>query len=384
MFVKSFLIAALGVAGVNAHMKMAFPVPYGKDTLDNSPLKSQGEDFPCKLRGNTYTVSTENMMEIGVNQTLQLLGQATHGGGSCQISLTEDRAPTKDTVWKVIKSFHGGCPTKQSGNLGGDANAMDPDTWKFAIPEDIAPGKYTLAWTWFNRIGNREMYMNCAPVTVTGGSSKRDVAPVQKRTANYPPMFVANVNGCTTQEGVDIRFPQPGPNVETWKEDPKLAPEGVPACSGVPKFGGAGDTTASGSSAGSGSGSSGSGAGTGSSSGSGSGSGAQPVSSTIGGGAPTGSPSQTGAPVPVSTAAPNQTTVLSVPQPGLPSTSSVAPLPSSTSEPNSQAALSGPCNNEGSWNCIAGTAFQRCASGQWTPRSRWRQVLGVPPVRART
>lgn len=28
--------------------------------------------------------------------------------------------------------------------------------------------------------------------------------------------------------------------------------------------------------------------------------------------------------------------------------------------------LTGPCTNEGLYNCIGGTAFQRCASGQWS------------------
>jgi hypothetical protein len=34
------------------------------------------------------------------------------------------------------------------------------------------------------------------------------------------PMFVANVNGCTTKESVDIRFPQAGDNVE-YKGQPR-------------------------------------------------------------------------------------------------------------------------------------------------------------------
>ncbi|KKZ68512.1 hypothetical protein EMCG_05847 [[Emmonsia] crescens] len=28
--------------------------------------------------------------------------------------------------------------------------------------------------------------------------------------------------------------------------------------------------------------------------------------------------------------------------------------------------MSGACSKEGEWNCIGGTQFQRCASGQWT------------------
>jgi hypothetical protein len=37
---------------------------------------------------------------------------------------------------------------------------------------------------------------------------------VMPEPPKVPPMFVANVNGCTTKESVDIRFPQAGDNVE--------------------------------------------------------------------------------------------------------------------------------------------------------------------------
>jgi hypothetical protein len=30
-------------------------------------------------------------------------------------------------------------------------------------------------------------------------------------------------------------------------------------------------------------------------------------------------------------------------------------------------ALTGPCTQEGLWNCLGSIAFQRCASGQWSP-----------------
>jgi hypothetical protein len=295
-------------------------------------------------------VTTENIMESGSRQQLHLQGQATHGGGSCQISLTEDRAPSKSTTWKVIQSIEGGCPANVDGNMGGDASAADPTYFNFTIPEDFAAGKYTLAWTWFNRIGNREMYMNCAPVTITKSAAKRspEIPVVEKRTANYPPMFVANINGCTTKEGIDIRFPQPGTAVQYNGQAANLAAEGEAACSGTPKFGGDGDT-ASGSSSSSSSGSSGSGS--------------EPSSSTVAGSAPTETQSQASAPAPTSTSAPAETTMPSIPQPVV---SATAPASPSSSSSSSSDALTGSCSPEGSWNCIAGTSFQRCANGQWT------------------
>lgn len=261
MLAKCMLVALLGSAA-SAHVLMSEPVPYSKDSLNNSPLAADGSDFPCKLRSDTYTVSKMNEMIIGESNKLSFEGSATHGGGSCQISLTEDLKPTRTSTWKVIKSIEGGCPANVEGNLSGN----DETSFNFTIPEGIDNGKYTLAWTWFNRIGNREMYMNCAPINVKGGPTKRDsdVETVEKRSTNYPPMFVANINGCTTKESVDIRFPQPGEEVERDGQESNLAPEGQSACSGTASFAGDG-TTGSGSSS-SGSGSEGSSSGSSSSS----------------------------------------------------------------------------------------------------------------------
>lgn len=338
MFTKSIIAAVLGASMANAHMIMSNPVPYSKDSLNNSPLAADGSDFPCKLRDNTFDVTKENIIAQGGSQELTFEGSAVHGGGSCQISLTTDRQPTKNSEWKVIKSFEGGCPANAEGNLPGNDNSK----FSFDMPEDIEAGKYTLAWTWFNRIGNREMYMNCAPVTVTSGSKKRtpdEIKIIEKRSSNYPPMFVANVNGCTTKEGVDIRFPQPGDNVQYLGEKANLAAEGSEACSGTPSFGGSGSS--------------------GSGSGSGSGSSAEPTS------APTSSAAPDPAPAPTQTSAPV------IPQP-IPSSTQPAPAPSASSGGSSGTSsgagtLSGPCSPEGQWNCIGGSSFQRCAGGQWTP-----------------
>jgi hypothetical protein len=357
MFVTSKVIAALmGASMVNAHMIMSSPTPYSKDTLNNSPLAADGSDFPCKLRDNAFEApETETVIAIGESHPLTFVGSATHGGGSCQISLTTDLKPTKSSEWKVIKSFEGGCPANVDGNMSGGPETPDPYTFDFKIPEGIEAGKYTLAWTWFNRIGNREMYMNCAPITVSGGSSKRSPAELEKRSSSFPPMFVANVNGCTTKESVDIRFPQPGDNVEYKGQPGNLAAEGSEACTGTPTFGGSGITVSAGSSSGSDSGSS--------SSGSSSGSSSAPAESAS-------------AAVSVSIAPVPESTPSSAPEPEPVSSTAPAPAPATTSSSSGSesgsdsgsvsGALTGSCSTEGQWNCISGTAFQRCASGTWS------------------
>ncbi|MCJ1354084.1 MAG: hypothetical protein MMC33_004071 [Icmadophila ericetorum] len=208
-----FAVGAALLTTTNAHMTLKSPVPYGLSTLNNSPLNGDGSDFPCKQRTGVYDAEgANNVMPIGVNQTLSFTGSAVHGGGSCQVSLTTDLAPTPQTQWQVIYSIIGGCPSNVPGNLPDDANGDGASVFQFSVPEGITPGKYTLAWTWFNKIGNREIYMNCAPVTVTSGSSKRDVAEVGfSKRSTFPPMYLANMgNECTTQDSTDLIFPDPG------------------------------------------------------------------------------------------------------------------------------------------------------------------------------
>lgn len=191
---------------------MQKPVPYGVDTLNNSPL---GADYPCKQRTGTYEISEMNDIVAGTDQALTFSGTAVHGGGSCQISISKDKEPTAQSQFKVIHSIIGGCPGVDGG----------PSEFTFQVPKEFPNGEYALAWTWFNKIGNREMYMNCAPITVTGGSDDDSFFD------SLPDMFVANIpdSECTTPEGKDIVFPQGGDSVET-APDATLETSLPPAC----------------------------------------------------------------------------------------------------------------------------------------------------------
>ncbi|KAJ5708172.1 CAZyme family AA11 [Penicillium malachiteum] len=164
------------------------PEPYSSKILNNSPLANNGSDFPCKLGENAFVAPTkETVYEVGVSSTMRFKGSTTHGGGSCQLSLTGDLAPSKQSIWKVIKSFEGGCPVNVEGGLSGGGDADNDIQLDFAIPEKIHSGKYTLAWTWFNRIGDREMYMNCAPITVDNPSSPVFNQSIQNQAHHFHP-----------------------------------------------------------------------------------------------------------------------------------------------------------------------------------------------------
>lgn len=368
---SSLAAAALLAASVaNGHMIMRDPVPYSNNTLNNSPLAADGSDFPCKQRPDMWNIVKMNEMPIGVPQKLDFYGSATHGGGSCQISLTTDLHPTKDSKWMVIHSIEGGCPANVPGNLDGGPMSTGASTFEFTIPEGISPGEYTLAWTWFNRIGNREMYMNCAPVNVTAGSgsssNKRDATEEKQSTSlskrtDFPDLFVANINGCMTKEGVDIRFPDPGPSVEYAGNPSNLQPVGQPACTGGPGPGPSGSAPAGTSPAAT------SPAAT---------SPAATSSTAASSSTPILSVSVSAGIQPTVTAAPGvfATSASSIAAPSAASSSaspntlssSSAASPSASGSPSSSGALSGPCSPDGQWNCIGGNSFQRCASGVWS------------------
>lgn len=66
--------------------------------------------------------------------------------------------------------------------------------------------------------------MNCAAITIgSGAKTKRDQVPFNSR----PFLFAANIgNGCITFEGMDLEFPDPGPDITRSTLGDTIAPEG--------------------------------------------------------------------------------------------------------------------------------------------------------------
>jgi hypothetical protein len=204
-------LSALSTAGLAAaHMNMISPPPLrhksnpnsDSSTIDYSytaPLNASGANFPCKgyLRdAGTPEGKAVDSWTPGRRQKIIITGGANHNGGSCQASFSFDNGKT----WKVVHSWIGNCPVAGTSDLD------------FTIPSDTPAGDAIFAWSWFNQIGNREMYMNCAVVNIKGAGKKKRGSTVSIQSR--PDMFVANVgNGCGTTEGTDVMFPDPGPDV---------------------------------------------------------------------------------------------------------------------------------------------------------------------------
>ncbi|KKA29038.1 hypothetical protein TD95_002188 [Thielaviopsis punctulata] len=369
-FFKSF-VASLAVASTaSAHMVITKPVPINAINLNNSPLSGKGTDFPCKFvsGGYSYTAdSPENEYDIGSDDNeLAFMGSAVHGGGSCQISLTYDRPPTKDSVWKVLTSIEGGCPARNTaGNFAANsASFIDPYTYNFTIPSGLEAGKYTLAWTWFNKIGNREMYMNCALVTLNGSGGSKSTYDA------LPDMMVGNIgNGCSTKDDTDVVFPDPGENLQ------KLNGATTAFASPIGKCTATGAVSAAATAATSVAATSAAAITT-----------AASTTSAPYGGVfyPTSGDSSSAATSTPVTVTPISQGAAAVSQaPAAAATSATSGSSSSsnssgssgTSSTSSTSSSSGSgsgytagtaCSDEGAWNCISGSSFQRCASGTWS------------------
>lgn len=225
IFLLALLLGALGLANMaSAHGIMIEPYPYNYVTeplYQNWPLSA---DLPFPCQGRTQHIEKDRaILTAGTNQTVKFWVSAVHGGGSCQFSIAYGYPPPANvSEWKTLYTIIGGCPAEAAGNLptvetdangrangpqcGNDTGAECVRQFSIPLPAGLANGDATFAWTWLNKIGNREYYMSCSPVTITGGTDDRDFIDT------LPPVFQANIPGqCTTgASGSVVNIPNPG------------------------------------------------------------------------------------------------------------------------------------------------------------------------------
>ncbi|KAI5196235.1 hypothetical protein E4T39_07861 [Aureobasidium subglaciale] len=220
---KLLLLAQLSLL-VESHLKLNNPVPYSKKTLQLGPLKnalpgSEQSDFPCQSKriggADPWIVDQENELVAGEPQTMTFDGSASHGGGSCQLSVTLDRQPTAESTFKTIASWIGGCPIDDTN--GGTR------PWNYTIPSEVPNGKATLAWSWVARLsGQPEFYMNCAPITVSGGAN--DTIEFDQ----LEDLFRVNLpsSECGSQLSSNLEIPNPGKYATTIDRQALALPTG--------------------------------------------------------------------------------------------------------------------------------------------------------------
>lgn len=223
--ILSQLSLLLGIAtGAWSHGIMIEPRPYNLETEPLQQVAPLSADLPFPCQGRTEHAENRTTLTAGTTETVKFWISAVHGGGSCQFSVTYDYPPPADPAkWKTIYTIIGDCPAKAAGNLptveldkaqrengpqcGNSSGEECVRQFDIPIPSGMKNSETaTFAFTWFNKIGNREMYMTCAPVSIVGGTDDEEFMD------SLPPVFQANIPGtCTTgNSGELLNIPNPG------------------------------------------------------------------------------------------------------------------------------------------------------------------------------
>ncbi|RKP36353.1 hypothetical protein BJ085DRAFT_31726 [Dimargaris cristalligena] len=186
MLLPAALISLLSSGLVTAHMAMVKPCPrYSSNPNCPKPPAGQTVDYSIKspigiptqinqpwCKYQTPYDKPVATYEAGSAIPVEFMaGGAAHGGGHCQFSLSYDGGRT----FVVLQSIMNRC-------------FREGLTFNVPIPENAPPSnRVVFAWSWINAIGNREFYMNCADIAITGGQVGGRVTGPQMVVANYGP-----------------------------------------------------------------------------------------------------------------------------------------------------------------------------------------------------
>ncbi|KAI0242125.1 hypothetical protein L0F63_003215, partial [Massospora cicadina] len=167
------------VVGCLAHMELMFPtIPkskfnhqlawYEKDYTNMFPIGNQYyQDLPFCHHPMEDEVGKP--VEAGATLTARFAGDAPHDGGHCEFSISYD-----GKEYAVIKTILSEC--LRNGVM----------MYDITIPQSAPSGRAILSWTWFNRIGEREIYMNCAALHIKGGPASGMIFGPRRLIANLP------------------------------------------------------------------------------------------------------------------------------------------------------------------------------------------------------
>jgi ribosomal protein S15P/S13E len=177
-----YLLNLLFLNGYNAHISMSFPISrrnklseYYRNTNNvnydiRSPLYTNTDKFTFPCKGFPVGPPTTTYNSNSISVTLE--GTAIHGGGHCQFGVSYD-----NKNFLVLKTVLNSC-------------LLDSMSYTFTLPDKAPGGNLTVFWTWINRIGNREYYMECADVTVNNGILKNTILKGKEliiaNILNYP------------------------------------------------------------------------------------------------------------------------------------------------------------------------------------------------------
>lgn len=179
-----------------SHIQMVNPIPRGspkgswpesqKDYNIMAPLGgADGKTYPCQGKQKGPITAT---WQAGQVIAVDFEPKTMHGGGHCQWSMSYDNEKTFVTFYTML------------GNCLHPSNLPE---YKIPLPPTLpACESCVMQWTWVNSIGNRELYANCADVTI-----KNDLPKSQQVYTNKAPLVIHVNNGI--QKTIP-EFPNPG------------------------------------------------------------------------------------------------------------------------------------------------------------------------------
>lgn len=221
-FTITTLLAASAalLPAVSGHVYISQPKMFANHKQNEGfvldPLDPSGADFPCQNGTPDDVVPPGNALQLGQKAPLVFEGTAVHGGGSGQMVITYDFPPPKDiNKWRVLTSYEGGHPVDNGDQNFAEGSGKKAPATTYTVWEFLPQGKATVAWMWFNKIGNREHYMKCATVSIGGSSEILSGQMESDALKKLPTPFRANSNGCTlsTAEAASLKFNNPGNDV---------------------------------------------------------------------------------------------------------------------------------------------------------------------------
>jgi len=179
---ESLCVTALWMQAGFAHMKInpaTLPIRTCRGTDTHSPAASSQPanwtwgpgtgSYPCQ---GCPPEPSDKTIEAGSTISIDYVGApngdplAHHNGGYCLFGLSFDGGQT------YFNFQHGEC------------TIVDPDI--VHIPKGLPTGEVTLIWTWYNTNGNREIYQNCADVSIDGPSHPQPIDGFEPLVANMP------------------------------------------------------------------------------------------------------------------------------------------------------------------------------------------------------
>ncbi|KAJ2873886.1 hypothetical protein GGH93_002848 [Coemansia aciculifera] len=184
MKVLAFNALLLGLVHVaSGHMSIISPcprysaagtscpkLPSGVSSYDsnvNAPIGTHGGIAQplCKYKTPWPTVAAT--WTAGQSVTIKFNPSGvSHSGGNCEFSISYDGGKTFAVIHRELQyCFVGKKPS-------GTTNTVSVNSYTFNLPADLpSSDKAVFAWSWVNASGNREFYMNCADVAITGSTS---------------------------------------------------------------------------------------------------------------------------------------------------------------------------------------------------------------------